>query len=192
MLVCTPLSIPPDRALDVQCRSRYDRVPNLTIKISTRGSIQDTSLDVDKRVMAVNYFGPVGLAKGLLEAARGAESSDGDSAKSPKVAVANLSSGGGGPEKAIRFVVINSVQGKFGMAFRSSYAASKHALVGFFDSLRAEHAHRGVGVLNVFPGYIRTRYGAILYDSANMTTIRKRQGGRSGGDRCTCPSLTSR
>lgn len=54
-------------------------------------------------------------------------------------------------------MVINSVQGKFGMAFRSSYAASKHALVGFFDCLRAEHAHRGVGVLNVFPGYVRTR-----------------------------------
>lgn len=55
-------------------------------------------------------------------------------------------------------MVINSVQGKFGMAFRSSYAASKHALVGFFDCLRAEHAHRGVGVLNVFPGYVRTRF----------------------------------
>lgn len=44
------------------------------------------------------------------------------------------------------------------MANRSSYAASKHALVGFFDSLRAEQARRGVGVLNIFPGYVRTRF----------------------------------
>ncbi len=99
----------------------------------------------------MNYFGPVGLAKGLLEArgaaaaatTKGAESTEGEAS---------------GGREAVRFVVINSVQGKFGMAFRSSYAASKHALVGFFDSLRAEHAHRGVGVLNVFPGYIRTRF----------------------------------
>lgn len=130
--------------------------------------------------MAVNYFGPVGLAKGLLlEASR--RSPPQQSQPSPTstaatsgtaaedVAVANSSSivgvdgsGVGTPEESshprgILFVVINSVQGKFGMGFRSSYAASKHALVGFFDCLRAEHSGRGLGVLSVFPGYVRTR-----------------------------------
>ncbi|CAN0550801.1 unnamed protein product, partial [Ectocarpus sp. 8 AP-2014] len=52
-----------------------------------------------------------------------------------------------------RVIFVLFLQGKFGMANRSSYAASKHALVGFFDSLRAEQARRGVGVLNIFPGY---------------------------------------
>lgn len=124
-------------------------------QISTRGSVEETSLEVDKRVMDVNYFGAVGLAKGLLQACApplrvpaGAggktEPSGGD--------------GGGWTGAEVRFIVVNSVQGRFGMAFRSSYAASKHALVGFFDCLRAERALQGIGVLSVFPGYVRTRY----------------------------------
>lgn len=40
--------------------------------------------------------------------------------------------------KSGHIVVISSVQGKIGIANRSTYAASKHALIGYFDSLRAE------------------------------------------------------
>lgn len=90
--------------------------------------------------MTINYFGPVGITKGLL-AARAAS---GEGAAS-----------GGAPE--IHFIVVNSVQGKFGLGFRSSYCASKHALTGFFDCLRAETEHLGVRVTSVYPGYIRTR-----------------------------------
>lgn len=90
-----------------------------------------------KKIMTVNYFGPVGLSKALL-AARGRGNA-------------------GGRSTGIHFVVVNSVQGKFGIAFRSSYTASKHALVGFFDCLRAETSHLGVRVTSVFPGYIRTK-----------------------------------
>ena len=83
--------------------------------------------------------------------------------------------------------MINSVQGKFGMAFRSSYAASKHALVGFFDCLRAEHAQRGVGVLNVFPGYVRTRYVPIhMYVLCGTATGRR---GRAGAFFAAFPTL---
>lgn len=53
------------------------------------------------------------------------------------------------------------------MANRSCYAASKHALVGFFDSLRAEQAQKGVGVLNIFPGYVRTRFVNTLWREEN-------------------------
>eukprot|EP00903_Cladosiphon_okamuranus_P007113 g6911.t1 len=146
----------------------FGRVDALVLNagISTRGSIEETPLEVEQRVMTVNYFGPAGLAKGLLRATRAAATAVQNAAEtaagaapSEVAAAAARSSNSSGtepPPDAVRFVVINSVQGKFGMAFRSSYAASKHALVGFFDSLRAEHAHRGVGVLNVFPGYVRT------------------------------------
>ncbi|CAM9794678.1 unnamed protein product, partial [Hapterophycus canaliculatus] len=141
--------------------------------ISTRGSIEETSLDVDRRVMAVNYFGPVGLAKGLLLEAR-RRSPSLQQPQSPRRTTAagsgtvagdptdpTVGGGVGAPAgssepQGVLFVVINSVQGKFGMGFRSSYAASKHALVGFFDCLRAEHSGRGLGVLSVFPGYVRT------------------------------------
>jgi dehydrogenase/reductase SDR family member 7B len=55
-----------------------------------------------------------------------------------------------------RIVCIGSVQGKFAIPYRSSYAASKHALQAFCDSLRAEiHAHN-VNVTLISPGYIST------------------------------------
>jgi short-subunit dehydrogenase len=39
---------------------------------------------------------------------------------------------------------------------RSSYAASKHALHGFFDSLRAELGHTPIQVTLICPGFVRT------------------------------------
>ncbi len=44
----------------------------------------------------------------------------------------------------------------FGTPLRSAYSASKHALHGFFDSLRAELGSRGICVMMVCPGFIRT------------------------------------
>ena len=56
-------------------------------------------------------------------------------------------------------VVVSSVQGYFGLPQRAAYAASKHALHGYFDALRAELAAETaarVSVTVVAPGYIRT------------------------------------
>ena len=58
-----------------------------------------------------------------------------------------------------RVVVVSSVQGYFGLPQRAAYAASKHALHGYFDSLRAElmaETAARVSVTVVAPGYIRT------------------------------------
>jgi len=52
-------------------------------------------------------------------------------------------------------VVISSVQGKFGVPYHSGYAASKHALQGFFDTLRMEIKKDNIDVLMVLPGWIR-------------------------------------
>lgn len=49
-------------------------------------------------------------------------------------------------------MVISSVQGKLGIPFRSAYAASKHALHGFFDSARFELEKQGIAVTLVCPG----------------------------------------
>jgi len=54
-------------------------------------------------------------------------------------------------------VVISSLQGRIGLPYRSSYSASKHALQGYYDSLRAELGPRGVAVTVVSPGYIATQ-----------------------------------
>jgi len=53
-------------------------------------------------------------------------------------------------------VAISSLTGKFGVPTRSAYAASKHAMQGFFDSLRVELMGAGVDVLVVAPGFVAT------------------------------------
>jgi dehydrogenase/reductase SDR family member 7 len=58
--------------------------------------------------------------------------------------------------KSGAFLVTSSVSGKLGTAYRTMYAASKHALQGFFDSLRGEVWRDGVRVTIVCPGYIKT------------------------------------
>ena len=98
--------------------------------ISQRSLIRETGLDVDRKLMEVNFFGTVALTKSLL----------------PHFIA----------RKTGQFAVITSLVGKFGSPFRSSYSASKHALHGFFDSLRAEHFQDNIGVTLICPGFIQT------------------------------------
>ena len=55
-----------------------------------------------------------------------------------------------------KIVVISSIAGKFGFYLRSTYSAAKHALHGYFESLRLELEHKGISVLMVCPGKIKT------------------------------------
>jgi short-subunit dehydrogenase len=55
-----------------------------------------------------------------------------------------------------RIVGISSLTGKNGVPTRSGYAASKHAMAGFFDSLRIELADSGVTVTMIYPGFVST------------------------------------
>lgn len=98
--------------------------------ISQRCLAEATDIKVDKRIMDVNYLGTVALTKALL----------------PHFIA----------RKSGRFVVISSVTGKIGTPYRSSYAASKHALHGFFDILRAEVFKYHIKVTIICPGYVQT------------------------------------
>ncbi len=118
-------------ALD-QVEARFGLVDMLfnNAGISQRSLARETSVDVDRRLMEVNYLGTVALTKvvlpGMLARRNG------------------------------HIVTITSVAGKLGTPMRSGYAASKHALHGFFDSLRAEVWREHVRVSLVCPGFIRT------------------------------------
>jgi short-subunit dehydrogenase len=59
---------------------------------------------------------------------------------------------------ALKGMILNiaSVSGKFGTAGRTAYCSSKHALISYFDGLRAGYAESSVQVTNVLPGYIKT------------------------------------
>ncbi len=98
--------------------------------ISQRSLVINTAVSVDKRLMDVNYLGTVALTKALL----------------PHFI----------KNKSGHFVVTTSIVGKIGTPLRSSYAATKHALHGFFDSLRAEHYNDNISVTLVCPGFVTT------------------------------------
>lgn len=98
--------------------------------ITQRSLALETSIDVDIRIMNVDYMSQVALTKLVLPAMV--------------------------ERRTGRIVVISSVAGFVGTPYRSAYAAAKHALRGFFDSLRAEIFQYGVGVTLVYPGYIKT------------------------------------
>ncbi len=53
-----------------------------------------------------------------------------------------------------RLVGISSITGKTGVPTRTGYAASKHAMAGFFDSLRIELMNTGVTVTMIYPGFV--------------------------------------
>jgi dehydrogenase/reductase SDR family protein 7B len=98
--------------------------------ISQRSLAAETSLEVDRKILEVNFFGTVALSKALL----------------PHFI----------DNKSGHFGVVSSLVGKFGSPYRTAYAASKHALHGFFDSLRAEHFKDNIGVTMICPGFIKT------------------------------------
>lgn len=98
--------------------------------VSQRSLASETAYEVDDHLMRTNYLGPVALTKALLPSMR--------------------------RRRQGQFIVLTSVLGKIGLPGRSGYCASKHALHGFFDTLRAELSNDGIGVLLVLPGWVRT------------------------------------
>jgi len=64
-----------------------------------------------------------------------------------------------------RIVVVSSLTGNTGVPTRSGYAASKHALVGFFDSLRIEMSADGISVTLVYPDFVATQTRERAYGS---------------------------
>jgi short-subunit dehydrogenase len=102
----------------------------LNAGITQRSLTRDTGASVYRRLMEVNFFGPEALARAVL----------------PSML----------EKKSGHMVVISSIAGKFGLPLRSGYSATKFALHGFFEALRAEEGRNGIRVTLVCPGYIRT------------------------------------
>jgi short-subunit dehydrogenase len=83
-------------------------------------------------------------------------------------------------------VVVTSAAGYIGSALRSSYAASKHALHGFFDSLRLEHARDHIDVTIVCPGFIRTAISENALEGSGLTHGKTDPKTDQGTDPATC------
>jgi NAD(P)-dependent dehydrogenase (short-subunit alcohol dehydrogenase family) len=100
--------------------------------ITHLGDFREVEVDVLRRVMDVNFFGSLHCTKAAL----------------PTLL-----------ERRGRIIVLSSVAGFAPLATRTGYAASKHALHGFFDSLRAEHRRDGLRVMMVCPWFVDTHIG---------------------------------
>lgn len=117
--------------------------------ISQRSLAKETVLEADRRIMEVDYFGTIALTKYLL----------------PHLL----------KRKSGHIVTITSVMGKIGTPYRSGYAAAKHALHGFFDSLRAElwKDSHSIYVTLVCPGWVRTNISmnALIGDGSKLNQM---------------------
>lgn len=131
--------IPVDVTVEADCRrlvertvARFGRIDTL---VNNAGATMWARVDEIRdlamlaRIMQVNYMGAVyctASALPHLKASRG------------------------------RIVGVASLTGLTGVPTRSGYAASKHAMRGFFDSLRIELAGSGVTVTMIYPGFVAT------------------------------------
>lgn len=130
-----PLDMMNEEAIANTATDVIARYPDLFMLInnagrSQRSKVVDTDYSVDKDLMKLNYLSVVQLTKQVLPVFYG--------------------------NNAGHFITISSIAGKLGAPYRSSYAASKHALHGFFDCLRSEAWHFNVIVTLICPGFVNT------------------------------------
>lgn len=130
-----PLDVTDENAVAAAAAQALERFGRIDVLINNagltqRGRIAETDIDVYRRIMDVNFFGPLMLTKAVL----------------PSM----LDRGAG------QVVCVTSVAGKYGSPMRSGYNAAKHAAHGFFDSLREEVSQHGIDVTLIVPGTVRT------------------------------------
>ncbi|MEN6453352.1 MAG: SDR family oxidoreductase [Prolixibacteraceae bacterium] len=118
---------------------------------SQRSLAKETPLEIDRAIMELNFFGTVALTKLVL----------------PHML----------KNRSGHLVVISSITGKFGVRTRTAYSASKHALQGYFESLRAELSSENISVTIVSPGFIRTNVSlnAMTKDGSSYQQMDKGQ-----------------
>lgn len=102
----------------------------LNAGMSVRDLATESKLEVERKIMDINFWGPVAITKELLKKKD--------------------------PESPLHLVLTSSLSGKYGVPKLAAYAASKHAIHGYFDSLRAETFGSGLHIHIVIPGFIRT------------------------------------
>lgn len=132
----------PDKA--AHAHALFGRIDMLILAggVSMRGYVLDTELHVHQRLMQVNYFGKIALARAVL----------------PMM----IEQHGG------HIVVVSSLQARLPVPGRSGYTAAHHALNGFFDVLRAEVARYNIKVTVACAGFVQTHISenALLPDGS--------------------------
>lgn len=145
--------IPFDQGIEAEVRRAFDQAIALFGQIdilfnnggvSQRAEALQTSLELERRIFEINYFGNVLLSK--------------------LVTTSMIQHGGG------HLVITSSLLGKWGFHLRSSYAATKHALHGYYESLRFETEKAGIVITMVMPGFIATEISKHAFDDQGNPT----------------------
>lgn len=128
--------------------------------ISQRAYSWETPLEVDYRIMNINFFGAVILTKAVL----------------PRM----IEQGGG------YIAATSSITGKFGFPLRSAYSASKHATQGFFETLGIELKEKNISVTIAMPGRVKTNISvhALTKDGTAHGEMDPGQAGGIAADVC--------
>lgn len=134
-ILILPMDVSKHEELDAKAQQVLARFGQIDILINNAGlshwsKIKDMTLDVLKKIMDTNFIGGAALTKAVL----------------PSML----------EKKNGQIVVISSILGKIVTHKQAAYNASKHALHGFFDTLRAEYGSLGIKVLIVCPGFVNT------------------------------------
>ncbi|MBK8806108.1 MAG: SDR family NAD(P)-dependent oxidoreductase [Bacteroidales bacterium] len=122
--------------------------------VTQRSLIVETPIEVDRKIMEVDYFGGVIITKAILP-----------------TMIEN---------KYGHIVSISSISGCFGFPLRSAYCAAKHAMYGFFETVHAELSDKNIFSTIIAPGRINTTIStnAITKDG---TAYGKMDHGQAGG-----------
>ena len=117
------------------------------------GSAEETDIDLARKQMETNFWGSVNMTRAILPAMR--------------------------KQRSGKIITIGSLAGLIGVPFESYYAASKHALEGFFKSLRFEVKNFNIHVSVIEPGFFKTN---LMSDAGNYAqpTIKDYETIRSG------------
>lgn len=111
--------------------------------ISQRALAKDTIIEVDRKIMELDYFSKIIMTKAILPHMTSRQSG--------------------------MIISMSSVAGKIGTPMRTAYCAAKHALIGFMDGLRAEVHKDNIKVMIVAPGSVNTdvSINALSGDGSN-------------------------
>ncbi len=152
-----PLDVSNEQSIDQAINANKALVDNVEILINNAGISQraltwEASRESERLIMETNFFGATALTKAVL----------------PGMMKRN----------AGIIISLSSPAGAFGFPLRSSYSASKHALHGYFDSLRAEFdaAKKNIHIMLVLPGRVSTNmsYNALTQDGSKQAEADKR------------------
>lgn len=132
-----PCDLTDEQAVSRTCAEIVAARPSIDLVIYNAGITQiglfaDMAMETHRKVFAVNYFGAVHVAAGLLQAVRDSRGAH---------------------------LAISSVAGFAPLHRRSAYSASKHALEGFFRTLASEERPHGVAVHIAAPSFVATNLG---------------------------------